>query len=189
MSLLTGLKGSSVRSVISRFSEGLLTTVGCINGIYDSKMPLATSINYNINGLRVPSNPTDLIRNPSYAFSCLQQANANFRNGEFRSGIVPSQYCIAIPASGGVPTDADRNVIAAGTASSAVNLASFMFGENLEKIAKEGILSGMNLNAGQTFLEMNVSSGNSNAYTAYFIAKQDIIYIHDLDSGEISVRL
>lgn len=186
LSLLTGLKGSSVRSVISRFSETTLSTAGCANGIYDSKMPQATSINYNINGLRVPSNPTDLLHNPAYAFTCLQQANANFKNGEFRSGIVPSQYCIYIPG-GTLASDADDNITA--SASSAVNLASFMFGENLEKIAKEGILSGMNLNAGQTFLEMNIANGNTNAYTVYFVAKQDIIYIHDLDSGEISVRL
>jgi hypothetical protein len=189
ISLLTGLKGSSVRSVISRFSENNTTaTTGCVNGIYDSKMPLATSINYNINGLRIPSNPTDLVHNPAYAFSCLQQANANFKNGEFRSGIIPSQYCIYI-AGGALATDIDKNVSAAGSSSGPDSLASFMFGENLEKIAKEGILSGMNLNAGQTFLEMNVANGNTNAYTAYFIAKQDIIYIHDLDSGEISVRL
>lgn len=188
LSLLSGLKGSSVRSIITRFNETALSTAGSVNGIYDSKMPQATSINYNINGLRVPSNPTDLLRNPAYAFSCLQHANANFKNGEFRSGIVPSQYAIYI-AGGSLPSDTDRVVSGAGTSSSALNLASFMFGENLEKIAKEGILSGMNLNAGQTFLEMNISNPNTNAYTCYFIARQDIIYIHDLDSGEISVRL
>lgn len=188
MSLLTGLKGSSVRSVISRFSETTLSNAACANGIYDSKMPQATSINYNINGLRVPSNPTDLLHNPSYAFTCLQQANANFKNGEFRSGIVPTQYCVYIPG-GTLPSDVDKNIPLSGNSSSNSSLCSFMFGENLEKIAKEGILSGININAGQTFLEMNIANGNTNAYTCYFIAKQDIIYIHDLDSGEISVRL
>lgn len=188
LSLLTGLKGSSVRSVISRFSETTLSTDGNLNGFYDTKMPQATSINYNINGLRVPSNPTDLIHNPAYAFSCLQQANANFKNGEFRSGIVPGKYCAYI-AGGTLASDADKNVSNASSTTDAYSLCSFMFGENLEKIAKEGILSGMNLNAGQTFLEMNIANGNTNAYTCYFVAKQDIIYIHDLDSGEISVRL
>lgn len=189
LSLLTGLKGSSVRAIISRFSETTIDVSQSVNGIYDSKMPLASSINYNINGIRIPSNPTDLIRNPAYAFSCLQQANANFKNGEFRSSMVPGQYCIYLASGTALPNDTDRNVILAGNVASANNLCSFMFGENLEKVAKEGILSGMNLNAGQTFLEMNVANANSYAYTCYFVAKQDIIYIHDLDSGEISVRM
>jgi hypothetical protein len=70
ISLLTGIRGSSVKALWSRFCEAAtLSTAGCINYIYDSKMPQATSISYNVNGVLNPSNPIDLLHAPATAFS------------------------------------------------------------------------------------------------------------------------
>jgi hypothetical protein len=188
VSLLTGLKGSSVRGIISRFSEAASpSTAACVNERYDSKMPQSTAINYNVNGVRVPSNPIDLIHNPSLAFASLQECNSAFSPYQMKSSIIPQRYCVYIPG-GTIPSDSDYWV-KQSSASSATSLSSFMFGYNLEKVSREGILDGTNLNAGQTFLEMNLSNANTNTLNAYFIAKQDIIYILDPVSGEISVRM
>jgi len=59
----------------------------------------------------------------------------------------------------------------------------------MEKISKFGILDGANLNAGNTFLNMTLANASTNTLTVFFISKQDIIYIHDTNTGEISVRL
>lgn len=57
VSLLSGLRGSSVRSLFMRCTEAsTLSAAGCINYIYDSKMPQATAAAWNLNGLIVPSN-------------------------------------------------------------------------------------------------------------------------------------
>lgn len=189
VSLLTGLRGSSVKAIFTRFTEAsTLTTAGCVNQIYDSKMPQATSIAYNVNGLLVPPNPVDLIHAPATAFSFVQEANSTFNSYEFKSGLVPSQFFIYI-AGGTLATDADKLVSAAGTTTSVANQAQFLWGYNMEKISQWGILDGMNLNAGNTFLNMTLANANTNAVTCYFIAKQDIIYVHDFSTGEITSRL
>jgi hypothetical protein len=188
ISLLTGMRGSSVKALWTRFCEAsTLSTTGCINYIYDSKMPQCNSIAYNVNGILNPSNPIDLLRAPATAFSLLQQSNSSFNNYEFKSGLVPVNYLLYTVSASSLPTDTDQNISA--TTSSVVSTAGFHFGVNLEKISKYGILDGTNLNSGNTFLNMNLVNASTNTLTVFFIAKMDIIYIHDTASGEISVRL
>lgn len=190
ISLLTGLRASSVRSLFCRFTEtATIGTTTCINGIYDSKCPAATSIAWNINGQLVPNNPVDIVHNPALAFAQTQQAIGSFNNYEFKSGLVPSQYFIYLPTGGTFPTDADQLFTLSSTASSAANQAQFCYGYSLEKVAKAGILDGMNLTSGNTFLNMVWACNNTNAVTAYFIGKMDVIYVLDTASGQISVRL
>jgi len=189
ISLLTGLRGSSVKSIFTRFTEAsTLSTAGCINQIYDSKMPQATSISYNVNGVLVPPNPVDLIHAPATAFSFVQEANGSYNTYEFKSGLVPSQFFVYIPG-GTLATDADKLVSGANSVSSATNQAQFLWGYNLEKISQFGILDGMSLNSGNTFLNMTLANANTNTITCYFISKQDIIYVHDFSTGEITARL
>lgn len=189
ISLLTGLRGSSVRALFARFTEGAQTTSGCINGNLDSKCPVANSIAWNINGVLVPSNPTDIIRNPAQVFAQTQQAIGSFNNYEFKSGLVPARYFVRLPSSSSLPTDADQVFTIAGNASEVINQCQFLYGYSLEKVAKAGILDGMNCNSGSTFLNMNWSISNSNAVTAFFISKLDVIYVLDTNTGSIQVRL
>lgn len=187
VSLLTGIRGSSVKALWSRFCEAAtLTTSGCINYIYDSKLPQATSIAYNVNGVLNPPNPIDLIHAPATAFSYLQESNSSFNNYEFKSGLAPTNYLIYVPG-GTIDTTADANITS--SASAVTNQASFHFGVNMEKISKYGILDGTNLNSGNTFLNMNLANASTNTLTVFFIAKLDIIYILDTATGEVSVRL
>jgi hypothetical protein len=185
LSVLTGIKGSSVRSIITRCSDNVLTTAGSCNGMYDSKALLG-SLNYNIGGQRIPSNPVDFVRAPATAFMTLQESNQAFNSYDFNSGIIPQQFCI-YSASSNVPSDKDIYITSSTT--SATSLASWMFGYNLEKVSKSGILDGTNCNASQVYFEANTGSSLlTNANTLYFIAKMDIIYILDSRTGEVSVR-
>jgi hypothetical protein len=114
---------------------------------------------------------------------------AQFNAYDFKSGITPNTFCRYL-ASSNVPTDLDNNVSVATSDSLATQLCAFHYGVNLERIAKAGILSGMNLNSGSVYL--NVNSGSSvptNSVVAYFISLLDSLIIHDLESGELSVRL
>lgn len=190
ISLLAGIRGSSVRALFCKFTEAAtLSTAGCVNYTLDGKMPLATAMSWNINGQLLPSNPTDLIHNPALAFAQTQQALNNFNNYEFKSGLVPNKYFIYLPSGTAIPNDSDYVLTEAGSASSVDSLAQFLWGYSLEKIAKAGILDGQNLNSGSTFLNMTWSNANSNAVTAFFIGKMDVIYVLDTASGEISVRM
>lgn len=187
VSLLTGLRGSSVRSIFTRCCEAsTLTNAGCVNYVYDSKLPQATSISYNVNGLIVPPNPVDLIHAPATAFAYTQEANGSFNTYEFKSGMSPDRYCVYVPG-GTLATDADKNITA--NISSAYNLAQWCFAYNMEKVSKAGILDGANLNSGNTFLNLVLNNGSTVTLTFIFIAKMDIIYILDTATGEISVRM
>jgi hypothetical protein len=191
-SILTGLKGSSVRSIISRFNDAgaALSNATSANGIYDSKMPLVTSINYNVNGVRQPSNPHNPVNAPASCFSALQQCNSRFSPLDMKSSIIPQRYCVFVPTGGTPPANKDAYITTSQTVST--SLASFMYGLNLEKISKkDGIMSGSNLNAGQTFLEFSFAGDNtfSTNNTIYFIAKQDIIYVLNEVDGDLMVRM
>jgi hypothetical protein len=187
VSILSGIRGSSVKALWARFCEATtLSTTGCINYIYDSKMPQATSISYNVNGVLNPPNPVDLLHAPATAFSLLQESNSSFNNYEFKSGLVPTNYLVYV-AGGTLATDADANITV--TSSVATTQSQFIWGVNMEKISKYGILDGANLNSGNTFLNMTLANANTNTLTVFFIAKMDVIYILDTATGELSVRL
>jgi hypothetical protein len=187
-SWLIGIRGSSVKNLVSRFTEGVFTTAGCINRYFDSKMPLYSSISYNVNGVNLPAAPDDLVRGVALAFARTQMAMAQFNSYDFKSGIVANTYCRYLPSSS-VPSDLDQNCVSSGTASLATQLCAFHYGQNLERVSKAGILSGMNLNSSNTYLNVNSTATPTNSVIAYFIALLDSLIIHDLDTGELSVRL
>jgi hypothetical protein len=188
-SWLVGIRGSSVRNLFSRFTEAVYTSAGCVNRQFDSKMPLYTSIGYNINGVNMPASPDDLVRAPAQAFARAQMAMAQFNAYDFKSGIVPGVFAKYL-ASSNVPSDLDTVAVSAGTNSLMSQLCAFHYGVNLERISKSGILSGMNLNSGSVYLNCNSgASVPTNAVVAYFVALLDSLIIHDLETGELSVRL
>lgn len=186
--ILTGTRGSSVRNIITRITENAATTAvaNCVNGFYDSKLPVATTCAYQINGLQIPSNPVDLVHNPATAFAFLQECNGAFDNYQMKSSITPDRYCNYIVGPT-LPSDVDYNINS--STSSSVSQSSFMFGYNLEKVSKFGILDGMNCNSGQTYLMLSLVGGSTNALTFYFVSKLDCIWILDTATGSVSVRL
>lgn len=189
ISILTGLKGSSVRSIITRCSDNVLSTAGAANERYDAKLIPSSATNYNINGVRIPSNPIDLLHNPALAWMSLQECNDSFQSYEFKSSSVPQNFCIRATATG-LPTDLDYYISQAGSTTLIGSLAGGMFGYNLEKVSKFGLMDGLNLNAGQTYLEANLGSASlTNANTLFFISKQDVIFVLDGRTGEIQVRM
>ena len=185
-SILTGIRGSSVNSIITRVNENTLSLAACANGIYDSKMPAATAMSYSINGVAVPANPINVCLQPASAFSHLQHCTPSFYNMDFKSCAIPARYCNYLIGST-LPTGSDSRI--ATTASSIESLSQFAFGFSLERIASGGLLSGENLNSANTYLNINLNSSCTNNLTYIFIAKMDAIYILDPASGEISVRL
>jgi hypothetical protein len=164
-----------------------LTTTNCINGVFDSKALIASSLSWNIGGLAVPSNPTNTSNNPSLAFLQTLQAYNSFDPYAFRSSVVPTRYFTYIPG-GTLPTDADQIYTVASNASSVASQCMWAWGISLETVAKMGILDGVNLNASSTFLNANLLMASTNAITLYFLAKMDVIYVID-ESGNVSVRI
>jgi len=187
ISLLTSIKGSSIRNIICRVNETPLSAVGSLNERYDAKSLLSVSTAFNINGMRVPSFPIDQVHDLALSFSTLQECNASFTPREMKSSITPDRFGVYV-ASTNVPTDADE--LLATTNSSAGTLASSFFGYNFEKISKAGLLDGINMNGANSYIEYNTgSSTTSNACVVYFVAKMDIIYVLDTATGEVSVRM
>lgn len=185
-SWLVGIRGSSVKNLVSRFTEAAYTTSGCINRYFDSKMPLYTSISYNVNGVNLPAAPDDLVHGVALAFARTQGAMAQFNAYDFKSGIVANTYC---RFTGTAPSDLDQNCSAAGNASVVNQLCAFHYGVNLERVSKAGILSGMNLNSSNTYLNTNGTAAPGATLIAYFVALLDSLVVHDLETGELSVRL
>ena len=183
-SILAGIRASSVKSIFTRFYENnsATGTINSPNNKYDSKCPLLTGISYNIGGLRFPQNPINPLMNPSQAFRELQMAIGSFNSSQFTSAIIPSQYCKL--STGG--TDQGVNVgsnqayeWSLGT--SVVAQSLFIFGEDLEIVAKRGLLSGLNCTSAPVFVDLTIASpGPTNTHTVYTIAMVDSILIQSL---------
>jgi len=186
---LVGVRGSSVRALWVKATETTtaLSTANCINGIFDSKAIIASSLSWNIGGLAVPSNPVNTSNNPSLAFLQSLQAYNSFDPMSFRSSVVPTRYFTYIPG-GTLPTDADQLYTVASTASSVASQCMWSWGLSLETVAKMGILDGVNLNASSTFLNANLLMASTNGITLFYLAKMDVIYIID-EMGNVSVRI
>jgi hypothetical protein len=189
--LLAGIRASSVKSLFTRFVEGgTANTTNAVNGKYDSKNPNINNINFNVGGIKYPQTPINPLLAPSQAFRELQCAIGSFNNSNFNSSITPTNYCKL--SAGGTA----QALTVGGTQEYSWNLGSavtsqcqFIFGENVEVVAKKGILSGLNCTSAPIFLELNTATAPTNTHTVYVIAMLYQILIHDVRSGDIQVRI
>jgi len=190
-SLLAGIRGSSIKSLFARFQDmGAVSTTNSSNGKYDSKNPNLNSINFNVGGQRLPNNPVNPLLQPSRAFRALQMASGAFNNAAFQSSMIPAQYCKL--SAGGTAQAATVGATQAyfwnlGSANSA--LCQFIYGEDLEVVARRGLMSGLNCNSAPVFVEFNAAVAPTNAQTLYVHALSDVVYIHDVATGDVQVRL
>lgn len=190
-SLLAGIRGSSIKSLFARFQDGgAVSTTNSTNGKYDSKNPMLNSINFNIGGQKLPNNPVNPLLNPSRAFRALQMASGSFNNASFQSSMIPAQYCKL--SAGGTA----QGATVGGTqgyywnlGSTNTSLCQFIYGEDLEVVARRGLMSGLNCNSAPVFVEFNAAVAPTNAQVLYVHALSDCIYIHDLATGDVQVRL
>jgi hypothetical protein len=190
-SLLAGIRASSVKSLFVRYFDGGATsTNNSANGKYDSKNPLINNIQFNIGGMKYPQTPINPLLNPAQAFRETQLAIGSWNNANFVSAIPSYQYC-KLSAGGGAATFATGTTreYSWNIGSAVDKQCHFIFGENLETVIKRGLLSGLNCTSAPVFVEMNIASAITNSHTMYCIAMIDQILIHDVISGELSVRV
>ncbi len=186
VSVLMGLRGSSVRDITTRCVDGFIGTAGSANDKFDSKLLPASSLNYFLQGsTRVPPNPLDTLRQPASVYMrALQSANA-FNERQYKMGSTPQSFCIY--SAGAVPpSDADAYLTSSATASK--SLASWMFAMPLQKVSKSKILDGLNFNQSNQFFECNIYSAPTYNQTLYFIAELDILFVITPD-GDIQTRI
>lgn len=171
----------SARSLSTRFSENVQSLAGSIAGIYDSKVPLASSINYFIaSKQRIPPNPINLTTEVARAYS--HAINAGFVDSydayKSRPGLAPNSFCTYI--TGGAVTEADKydnRFILAGANTSTDSLSCFSFAEDLRVTSSSTILAGQDLTVSNSFLELSLAKTNTNALNIAFIARADILYM------------
>ena len=190
-SLLAGIRGSSTKSLFCRFQDmGAVSTTNSSNGKYDSKNPNLNSINFNVGGQKLPNNSVNPLLQPSRAFRALQMASGSFNNAAFQSSMIPAQYCKL--SAGGTAQGATVGATQAyfwnlGSINS--SLCQFIYGEDLEVVARRGLMSGMNCNSAPVFVEFNAAVAPTNAQTLYVHALSDVVYLHDIATGDLQVRL
>jgi len=188
LSLLAGIRASSVKSLFTRFTENGLANSP--NGKFDSKNPVLSQIAYNIGGTSYPQVSTPLLLNPSQAMRETQLAIGSWNSSLFQSCLTPTQYC-KLSTGGtaqGVGTGASQEY-SWNTGGDPAKQSQFIYGVNLENCMKRGLLSGLNCTSAPIFINANVASTITNAHTMYVIAMMDSIIIHDIASGDISVRI
>jgi len=190
-SLLAGIRGSSIKSLFARFQDGgAQSTTNSINGKYDSKLPLLNSINFNIAGMRYPNNPINPLLNPSRAFRALQMASGAYNNSSFQSCMPPAQYCkLSAGGTAQAVTVGATQAYFWNLGSAQSSLCQFIYGEDLEVVARRGLMSGLNCNSAPVFVEFNAAAAPTNAQILFVHALGDVVYIHDTATGDVQVRM
>lgn len=191
VSLLSGLRGSSLKSLITRFQENALTTAGGVNGKYDSKCPNLSAFSYSIGGVKYPQASINCLTQPALAYTETLKAVGAFNNALFNPSIIPDQYCVL--SVGGV-AQAVTNTNGSDyywntSATSNSKQAGFFVGENLEKVAKRGVFSGLDATSAPIFNELTIQNAITNAHNVYNIGIFDAVYIHNIQNGLIQVRM
>ena len=190
LSLLAGIRNSSVKSLFVKYVDNRVDeTDSSVNSKYDGKNPSINAWALQIGGMRYPSNPLNPLLQPSQSFSEVEKAIGSFNNAQLQSCITRARYC-KLAKGGTTPaetsTSTDRNY---SLASAAASQAQFFMGYCLEVCAKRGILSGLNCSSAPVFVENNLAVSCTNAQLVYVMAMVDCIFIHDISTGDISVRL
>lgn len=192
VSVQVPIRAMSVNRLSSRFSEAVVSTAGSVNGQYDSKMPLCSSINYFLNGQkRVPPVPHNSLFASATLFA---RAMLAYFDGEYdwsksRCGIVPNAY-VGFLATGSAPTATTAEVLTvnATSTSTASCLGAFTFAEDLRITSTSTFLAGQDLSNGNSFLELNIANAPTNGVNVAFIAKCDILFQINPD-GSVSFRV
>jgi len=171
----------SARNLSTRFSENTQSVAGSLAGIYDSKCPLASSINYFIaSKQRIPPNPINLTTEIARAYS--HAIDAGFADSydayKHRPGLAPNSYCVYV--TGGAVSESDKydnRFILAGASTVGDSLACFSFAEDLRVTSTSTILAGQDLTVSNSFLELSLAKTNTNALNLAFITRADILFM------------
>ena len=195
---LIGLRGKSCRQLFTRFTDtgavvaGATATAFSANGVFDSKIPLASQMNYLLQGKdRYPQFPHNTQILPSSVLNRTLMSSEKFDSWEQRSSFIPSQFFNYI--IGTAPTAAngyDQNLINAGSATVVNNLCTFLFGEDLRKAHNSEVLDGYDLTVtANHFLELNLIYAPTNTQSVFFTGRFDIIFEIDMEQGTINYRM
>jgi len=192
-SLLVGLRGSSIKSLFARFQDGGATTStnNSINGKYDSKLPNANSICFNIQGTgRIPNIPVNPLLSPANSMRETQMAIGSYNTASMTSSSPPQIYCkLCYGGTAQAYTNGSTQDYYWSLGSSNAFQCTYLFGVNTEICARRGLFSGLNCLTSPIFLELNIANAVTNSVTAYVIGLLDVVYVHDCQSGDISVRI
>ena len=191
VSILSGIRGSSLKSLITRFQENALTTAGGVNGKYDSKCPNLSSFSYQIGGIRYPQASINCLTKPALAYTETLKAVGAYNSALFTPSIIPVQYTVL--SAGGVAqavTNTNGSDFFWNTsATSNTKQAGFFVGVNIEKCAKRGVFSGLDVTSAPIFNDMTIQNALTNAHNVYNVAILDAVYIHNVQTGLIQVRM
>jgi hypothetical protein len=194
LNTLIGLRGKSCRQLFTRWTDnGAVGTANQLNGVFDSKMPMCSQLNYLLQGKdRFPQFPHNTQILPASVFNRQLMASERFQVNEQRSSYTGPQFFKYV-TSGTAPTAAtgyDQNVVDAGSTAESDDLSLFVFGEDLRKVHNSQVLDGYDLTVtANHFLETNILLAPSNGQTIFFTGCFDIIYEFDLAQGTINYRM
>ena len=189
VSLLSGIRGSSIKTLITRFQESSISNN--VNGKFSSKNPNINSIGFNIGGLVYPQAKCNPLLLGSSSFEQLQKAMGLFNTSQFSSAITPTLYN-RLSAGGSaqsltIASTQDYNYTNGASANSCQDM--FLWGQNLEICPKKSVLSGLNCSSAPIFVDLNIAAANTNTHNMIVIAIQDSILIHNTQTGDLQVRL
>lgn len=193
VSVQVPVRVKSARSISTRFVDSTQDTTGSVNGKYDSKCPLVSSMSYYLAGQkRVPNVPHSTQYSIANVFNHTMQAYYDGGMDRLKSKCGMSQdgfACYIKTAT--APTAAngfDQASIIATSTTTVASLAGFEFAEDL-RLASTSFLNGTDLTSSNSYLELNqTASYATNQQNLTFIVKADIIYVI-MPNGNIEVRV
>lgn len=185
--LCSAVKGSSVKSIFARFVDGgTANTTNSSNGKYDAKNPIINSYSFNVGSVYYPNYRINPLIAPSNSMIEFFKAMGSFNNSQIKSNLIPAQYCkLSAGGSAQALTLGSTQAYEYNLGSANDKLCSFIIGQNLEVVARNSLVSGINTQSANVFLEVNLASAPTNAHNVYITSMNDVIYEHDIATRSI----
>lgn len=179
--LCSAVKGSSVKSIFARFVDGgTASSTNSTNGKFDSKNPMINSYSFNVGSVYYPTYRINPLLYPSNAVIEFFKAMGSFNNSQIKSSLIPTQFC-KLSAGGTAQALTNSNqAYEYNLGSSSTGLCSFIVGQNLEVVAKNSLITGINTQSSNVFLEVNLASAPTNSHNVYITSMNDVIIEHDI---------
>ena len=193
LSVQVPIRAKSVRSLSSRFSDSVISTVGAVNGQFDSKCPLVSSMSYYLAGQkRVPNVPHSSQFSVANLFNHTMQAyyDGGVHRLTSKCGLAYDSFA-NYWTTGTAPTAAanfDQALINSSSITFPQSLAGFEFAEDLRLASTTNFMNGSDLTSSNSYLELNVLNAPTATQYVSFIAKCDIIFIV-MPDGNVEVRI
>ena len=184
LDVLCGARAASCKAILMRNYFSAVST-SAANDKFDSFNPALTNYQVQLSGNLYPNKPIQFNQSPASALAELQKTFSALNLVAFNTALSALNFAKSTHTPSDTGMDYAVVATSASNGSTPLNPAECILGVDLEAVAREGILSGINSLNSPLFVRYNISGTVPSAISCIFHLHHDIIYELDFMTGQL----